>query len=651
MDLETLMYGYKKEVPVILTSSKYSDKVKSMVLNSGLPISFRILNCSTEKEVINCINKEKEIPIVIMNQNLNYLNLIKEIQEVCKNDKIQFIVILEKIDENTKNYCFDNTIFITEEMLNGKIFYNFFKVSLSNFLSRVLNDVNIRKIKRMKNTINKERYYLSYLMNSLREGIIILDSLGRIISLNKIAEHMLDLEDIEYINTPIDKYIELTNERTKEKEKPVSKCIETKKAIRSNLSILETKGERSYIVSYELTPVLDSATDEIMEIIFIFEDITLYKRLWDDVSRKKNLETLGLIAEGFVHDLNNQLTTMLANIHLLKETTSDESILEYIIDIENACMKSKSIVTDFIAFSKGGIPLKRKGNIKELIEEVVHLMFRGTNIRIDISAETQLGYVEFDHSLMAQVIKNVLLNAKEAVSHNGTIIVKIGNQNIPENNPYNVKGGKYVKISIEDDGIGIPQPMLDKIFDPNFSTKGKDRGLGLSIVKSIVENHNGFIKVSSRENVGTIFTIYLPVCEEKKELKEKVKKEVKKYSKLLIIIKDSTIIRTLERVFKFLQLTADFITKNRLTHEDLEKFIASKAVYDYLIIDTSGIDERNIRRLIEHLKQINPALKVIIMTHNHRFDTERANKFMANAILYKPFGIEEISDVLASVID
>jgi len=650
MELDFSLYGDKKELNILISSSKeIQDKLKQIItdgLNLSIPLNLKFFE--EERSIIDFIAAfEYSTPLVIFEKTKKNSEIIRKINENLSNCKTTFIVLYEEKEE-VENISFKNTILLPLSFLEKNFFLNFLYISLSSWLNLIFSEQSIKKIKKCKNELNKEKLIKNSILNSVKEGVLILDTEGNILHANKMAEYILELQDKEYQNTSFNKYLKIPEDKGEKLMALYEECQLKKKRLRKNMTIFSSQSERNYIVNYEFVPILDNNRN-IAYILFIFDDVTLNKKMWDELSKKKNLEMLGLISEGIIHDLNNQLTTVLANINLVKENCKDEETYDYIIDIENAALKTKNIIGEFVSFSKGGVPFKKKGNIKELVEEVVHLLFRGTNIHISISAENNLSNVEFDHSLMAQALKNILINSKEAISRSGNIIIKIGNQTIPEKNPYSVKGGKYIKLSIEDDGIGIPKELIDKIFYPNFSTKGKDRGLGLSMVESIISSHNGFIRVDSREKIGTAFHIFLPASEKQQKTNKICHGTINKNSNVLVLSHDHSMIKVLEKIFKYFEVCSYFLPKRRITDEDFSALFNEKT-YQYLIIDLSGIGERNIEKIIEKVRNFNTNMKIIIFTHNHLFDPQKVKNLGINAVLYKPFTLEEFGNVFGEIL-
>ncbi len=626
----------KKEFKVVIGTEKYNSDISFFISSYKLPGQLRIYSLFTPEKIVN-FSLENECFLIILDDKLDYQKIIRNVQDHdnCKH----FIVITEDSFNIPNEFFFENTIFIHPAFLKSNIFYNFFYQTLAVHSYSINYDNLHKKYKKLRNDYNTEKTLNNLVFNHVKEGLIILDYDLNIRYANKQAGYILKFENKDYQNIQLTSYLKSMEEP--DLESILFDCKINRRKIKKNMQTF-TLSDRQIILNYEFIPLNEN--DEANNIMFLFEDVTLQKKLWDEISKKKNLETLGLISEGIVHDLNNNLTNVIANINLMKQMVNDDNLKDYIIDIENSAMKSKNIINDFVHFYNGNIPTTSKGNLKELLNEIIRFVFRGSNISVNLNVESDLYEVEFNKSLLAQALKNIFVNSKEAISRSGHIIVNIKNQIINKTTT-EIPEGKYVTISIEDDGMGIPKENLPKIFEQNFSTKGKDRGSGLAIVKSIIENHNGFIRVESREKIGTMFQIFLPACEaSKKSVTNKERKNIKNDSTILVIENNPEIIETLKRIFLYLSLNADFCNKINIIENKINKN------YDCIIIDSSNIEEKNLNRIIERFKSINKNIKIILLTHKYRFDKEKLNKMELNAIIFKPFDIEEFNEVLGEVL-
>jgi PAS domain S-box-containing protein len=246
------------------------------------------------------------------------------------------------------------------------------------------------------------------------------------------------------------------------------------------------------------------------------EDITKQKLMEKEIEKIRNLETIGVLAGGIAHDFNNLLTALSINLFLLKKyIPQDTEGFKRLTDAEIVCKQAAELSNMLLTFASGGEPIKEIISMAEILERTTNYLLSSSK---DIACKFQFSDailpVKADKRQIEELIKSIVTNAIEAMPNGGVVNVRGEDISISERDNLPLQEGKYLKVSIEDNGIGIPDENLSKIFDPYFSTKDKysqkGMGLGLSIAYSIVKRHNGLITVNSRLGVGTTFHIYLP---------------------------------------------------------------------------------------------------------------------------------------------
>jgi len=187
---------------------------------------------------------------------------------------------------------------------------------------------------------------------------------------------------------------------------------------------------------------------------------------------------------------------------------------ESLDDTKNASLRARDLAQQLLTFARGGAPIKKTASIGKLIQDTVSFSLRGSHNRSEFEFGADLSSAEIDAGQISQVIANLVVNADQAMPNGGTLYVSCENfcydtsdAVIPDLAP-----GDYVRIRIRDEGVGIPEKYMKRIFDPYFTTKPKGNGLGLATAYSIVKNHNGLMTVESEVHVGTMFTTYLPAA-------------------------------------------------------------------------------------------------------------------------------------------
>lgn len=260
-------------------------------------------------------------------------------------------------------------------------------------------------------------------------------------------------------------------------------------------------------------PIFDESGNVVMVTEYV-RNITERKRLEEEVRKSHKLESLGILAGGIAHDFNNLLTGILGNISLAKLMLShEEKSYIRLESAEKAAERARDLTQQLLTFSKGGAPIKKTALIEQIVIDSASFVLRGSNVSCEFIIPDYVWPVEADEGQMSQVINNLIINADQAMPEGGKICVTIENLTVGPKDILTVKEGRYVKLCIEDHGIGIAELHLQKIFDPYFTTKQKGSGLGLATVYSIIKNHGGYIMVESTVGTGTTFQIYLPASE------------------------------------------------------------------------------------------------------------------------------------------
>ena len=243
-------------------------------------------------------------------------------------------------------------------------------------------------------------------------------------------------------------------------------------------------------------------------------DITEQKEAHDELIQRDKLESLGKFADGVAKDFDGLLSAILRNVFLAKISAVDEDKIteEGLAVAERAGLQAKELAHRLSTFAQGGYPVRKLENMEPILRQAAQDVFNDSNATCNISIAFELWPCEVDAIQIRQVIENVLINAKEAMPDGG--IVELVAENTATGSNIRVQGqGNYVRITIKDNGTGIPRENLSRIFDPYFTTKKKKEhggmGLGLAISDSIIKYHNGLISVESIVNAGTTFSIYL----------------------------------------------------------------------------------------------------------------------------------------------
>jgi PAS domain S-box-containing protein len=405
--------------------------------------------------------------------------------------------------------------------------------------------------------------------------------------------------------------------------------------------------------------IVVSGEDEVLAIV---RDITEHKRMEEELLKVQKLESMGILAGGIAHDFNNLLTGILGNVSLIRMYMDPEDNKTYnrLSEAEKACLRAQDLTQQLLTFSKGGAPVKRVISIEELIKDSATFAVSGSDVRCEFYISEDLWMVEVDEGQISQVINNVVINADQAMPEGGVIRLKAKNINRGEliaHSSYEgdglpLKGERYVKVTIEDEGIGIPKEHLTKIFDPYFTTKQRGSGLGLAAAYSIIKKHDGYIAVESKLEVGTKFYIYLPASDKEMLVRESIGHRAVVGKGRVLVMDDEDMIRGVAgEMLNRIGYEVEFARDGTEAIELYRKAVESSRPFDVVIMDLTIPGGMGGREAIKRLLEIDPGIKAIVSSgYSNDPVMSEFSKYGFRDVIPKPYEIEGLSEVLNRVI-
>ncbi len=442
----------------------------------------------------------------------------------------------------------------------------------------------------------------------------------------------------------------------------VKQMIESdNKALSEGINISEevfpdkTNTLRTYI-TYKFPIVLSSKTEPLLGGFSL--DITNKKQIQKELAQMQKIQDLGVFAGGLAHDFNNILTGVYGNISLSMEQLSDGSeALHFLKNAELSLNRAKKLTNQLLIFTKKGLPTQEEHiNIAVLIEEILRFDLSGSNVQLEITKAEQLWPADVDKGQIQQVISNLTINAIQAMPDGGTLFVSLDNTSIAENPQTRMIPGKYIQIIFRDTGIGIDRKNLEQIYHPYFTTKPTGNGLGLSIVLRIIENHKGYITVSSELGRGTTFTIYLPASKKRRTHKTaaitKTPLPIKEHTKVLLM-DDDRIIRTLaETMLQKMGLSVVTTINGDETVTRYTQASAQHEPFDVVILDLTIPGGKGGEATIKELLALDPTVKAIVSSgYSNDVVTANYKKYGFKGVITKPYTMKDVQRVLSKVLN
>ena len=378
-------------------------------------------------------------------------------------------------------------------------------------------------------------------------------------------------------------------------------------------------------------------------------DLTERKQLEKQLLHAQKMEAVGRLAGGVAHDFNNILTAILGNIGL---AALDEKIGPRVQDrlaqAEAACLRAQALSQQLLTFAKGGAPVRKLCSVAELLTESTVFACVGSPVRCETTFPENLWWIEADPGQIDQVFQNLTINAVQAMPIGGTIKVWAENLTLGTDSGLPLSAGRYIKISLRDQGMGIPAEHLPRIFDPYFTTKQKGSGLGLASVYAIIEKHHGHIGVESKPGVGTTFYIYFPAVEGQVTPQPEEDKELLVGTGKILVMDDEEMVReVLGGMLALLGYEAEFA---RDGGEAIEMFVQAQGsgqAFAAVILDLTVPGGMGGKETMARLREIDPQVKAVVSS-GYSDDPIMADfqKYGFSGVIAKPYRISELGKIL-----
>jgi PAS domain S-box-containing protein len=388
------------------------------------------------------------------------------------------------------------------------------------------------------------------LLDKARDAILVRDLEHRVTYWNKGAERLYGWTSADATGVRVDQLLQIDAATFRQAEQ----------AVRRNG---EWNGEIETVAKSGVKLTLDSSwtmvrdtEDRPKSILTIDTDVTERKRFEHQYLRAQRLESLGTLAGGIAHDLNNVLTPIMMSIELLTMDETNKDRLEVLATIRSSARRGANMVKQVLSFARGVEGRHLDVQVTHLLREVAKIANDTflKSIQVSTIIPDDLRTVSGDPTQLEQVLLNLCVNARDAMPEGGSLTLSAENIILDEHdallNPEE-RAGAYVILFVEDNGIGMPQHIIDKIFDPFFTTKelGKGTGLGLSTSLGIVKSHGGFIRVRSEPGEGTTFAVYLPALADFQSAAEILEEPElpRGHGELILVVDDEAALRQVTR--------------------------------------------------------------------------------------------------------
>lgn len=510
----------------------------------------------------------------------------------------------------------------------------------------------ITERKRVEAALQKNEKQLQIILESNPDPVVVYDSEGRTLFVNPAFTRVFGWEFSEVENRTIPFIPENLEDDSKkwvqtplDKDGPIS--FETKRLTKSG-KILDV------VVSAASTM---EAGDKRGRMIINLRDITDKLRMKGQVQQTQKMQALGTLAGGIAHDFNNILAAIMGFTELAMMSVDDEKLLrENLEDVLLSGQRAKELVQQILTFSRQSKQEQKPIRVKPYVKEALNLMRSSLPTTIEIRQDLQSdALISGDAIQIHQVVMNLCTNASHSMGKDGGVLeVKLHDVELDSDFASlqaDLSPGPYIKLSVGDNGCGMPVEVLNRIFEPFFTTKGESEGtgMGLSMVHGIIKSHGGEILVRSDPGIGTTVDIFLPIIEISDTQQKGIQTEVPKGTERILFVDDEVVITRMGR--QLLEGLGYEVTVRTSSVEAFELFRAKPDYFDLVITDMT-MPNLTGDQLTRKINAIRPEMPIILCTgFSANMDRYKAELLGANSFLLKPISKNELARHVRNALD
>ncbi len=487
-------------------------------------------------------------------------------------------------------------------------------------------------------------------LHSSNEGVIVTNSYGQILFINTKAEKLTGCEPGAGQNSLIDDILHCKYKSSGQRvEGLVEQVLSSREPMTMNRNFVlvspDGENEREIVLACEL--VKDSK-NRLFGVVITFRDPEEMNLTPEELIKCNGMESLGILACGIAHDFNTLLTSILGSISVAKDSRDWDRLNES----EKGCLGAKSLTRQLLTFAQFTSDGKKIQRLNETIQDRVSLASAGSGLKIDVDVPMDLNPVHVDAQQISQVIQNLIINAIQSTPEGGAIAIGAENIVLQDNEVAPLPAGDYIRIVIADNGVGIPPENMDHVFEPFFTTRETGTGLGLAMVKTIIDKHEGQVTIESTVDEGSIFSIYLPKAEHPVDETGNPTLAIKfGTGRILIMDDEDNICQVASGMLEILEYESDVAHNGDEALALYRKYFNVNRPYDAVILDLTIVGGKGGYETLKKIREINPDAKVIVSSGYNSDLTE--NEYLEkgfNAILSKPYRSADMGRVIKAVV-
>jgi len=432
---------------------------------------------------------------------------------------------------------------------------------------------------------------------------------------------------------------------------PLERALKSGEAVSAEEIDYRQPAGGQLVLDVSAVPIRDEA-GRVLAAVATVADVSARKQVEAERIKSSKLESVGLLAAGIAHDFNNILTAILGNVSLAKLVSPSAAAVDVLTQAEHAAVRARDLTQQLLTFSKGGAPIRKAASMEAFLRESLGFALRGSNARLALELAPDLWPAVFDAGQISQVFNNLLINAVQAMPNGGTVTIAAVNAVLEAGNTYGLAPGRYVKIRVTDEGIGIPAEHLTRVFDPYFTTKKTGTGLGLATAYSIMRRHDGYIGACAGEAVGACFRVLLPAATEVERPASASDSSLHCGAGRILLMDDEAPVRAVgSGLLGHLGYDVSTASDGDEALARYRQAQAEGAPFDLVILDLTVPGAMGGRECLDRLRELDPQVKAIVSS-GYSTDPVMANHAAHGfrGVISKPYEVADLSDTVCRAI-
>lgn len=596
---------------------------QTKLLNDELSKLFTILDIKVTPDNVRALIKVQNI--------INLKLKVEQLKLLHRNTNDRLIEQIQELDE--RNIIMIIIVALMMLLLSVYIIRRSLKIIKQGL--EIQNQYQ-EQLAKEKNELYKQEAENREILSSVIEGIITINQNGKIVTFNRAAENMFGYKKNDAIGLNVS--ILMTDDEAQKHDDHIQKYVNTglKKIIGIPRELVAKHREgHSFPVRLNVSE-LPSASGDNKRFIASIQDLSEIKSQEEQIRRSQKMDALGKLTGGIAHDYNNMLAVISGYASLLADQVDDEHLKKYATEISKAGDRGAKLTRKLLSFSKRTAASEELCNISDVLNHMSDMLQKTMTARIQLTfnLEEDLPKTRVNSADLEDAVLNICINSMHAIDWNGNVEIHTTQARL------NAKD--YVELRIIDDGCGMNETMLDKIFDPFYSTKGeKGTGLGLSQVYSFIERSRGKIEIDSKPGVGTQVIMRFPVisaADSADEIGEIVTEDIDNlHGSVLVVDDEEQILDYLKIILEDAGLTVRTANNGKAALEELAKEACDLVLSDIIMPEMNGI------QLAKEVKLLYPDIKVQLATgYTSDIEIEELEEKLAKTLLTKPYNAKEI---------